>query len=610
MTRLIPLDQLRFGHEADPPINARKIGREAGIAELAASIGAHGLITALRVREIAGVPYVGIGNRRLAAMRLLVEQGQMPPDNPVECIDFDDTVDDPREVALAEQIMRAPLHEADQYEEFRTLADAGLLEASIASRFGIEPARVKRILALGRLSPVILAWWREQEPDARVVQTVRAFTLAPSIEDQERVFAKLEKQRNLHSGAILAAFGGGDRDVAKHIKIAGLQAYRDAGGEVTQDLFGDNHIIADKALALRVAEEKIAAVLVGLKAEGWSWVSMASDLPHSWAWGWPPKLKPGDGKATAAEKKQIKNLEKAITKGNESAADDLDTLRKVIAGRQWTPDQLAKGGAVLDVGYHGDLTITRGVVKPEAPKKEAAAPGQKVEKVPSISNAMAMRLSAQAGLATRAALYQEPRLGLIALLAGFLTKRSMYDGARTSPVRVSHEGMGHQALRGEETFETAFARLQEMSDAELFVVAARIAGNAINLHVGDAAQKPFDGAPAALAAAIEPNRMGIALREHFDAADYFGGVAKPFMIQAIREAINEDEARKAEKMKKAELVAFALANVPQTGWLPPELRCATYGGPGEIPRLEAAPPPLDDPDFDEIDEDEDQNEAA
>lgn len=73
--------------------------------------------------------------------------------------------------------------------------------------------------------------------------------------------------------------------------------------------------------------------------------------------------------------------------------------------------------------------------------------------------------------------------------------------------------------------------------------------------------------------------MTEALRQTFDAQDYFSGAAKPIVITAIREALNEDEARKADKLKKAELVGYAVSNVVPTGWLPPELRPATYSGP-------------------------------
>lgn len=40
-------------------------------------------------------------------------------------------------------------------------------------------------------------------------------------------------------------------------------------------------------------------------------------------------------------------------------------------------------------------------------------------------------------------------------------------------------------------------------------------------------------------------------------------------------------------MKKAELVKFAVANVPVTRWLPPELRTAHYDGPATRSALKA-----------------------
>jgi ParB family chromosome partitioning protein len=609
-TRTVALADL----ELDDDINARRHRTDEGIEELKASIRAHGLVQALRVRPTGATGKFKIvaGSRRCRVLSELCTDGdsaagvQVTPEFPVPVIVGDDDDQTARELSQAENFIRLPQHEADTYETFRELADRGLDEAQIAARFGIDVKRVRRMLALGRLSPMILGAWRDGSLDerGRAFETVRAFTLAPTREDQERVFTRLVKDRNLHSGAVLAAFGGNDHNAAKHIKIAGLEAYRAAGGQVTQDLFGDNHIIADKALAQRVAEEKITATLAGLKAEGWAWVSLASDLPYSWHYSWS-KLKPGDGKPTADEKKQIKKLQKAVAKGTDGAADELATLQKAVVDRQWNADQLKTAGAVLEIGHHGDLTVTRGVVKPGADKKAAAKTEGPTEKVaPTISQAMVHRLSIQATMAMRTALGQEPRLGLIALLAALAAKRSMYDTGRDRPVRVLHEGLGWQKENENgASFENAFKAIREAADdEELFRIAAGIAGRAVDLQ-----HTSFQKGGGALAAAIDADRMNAALREAFDAVDYFNGVAKPFVIQAIREAVNEDEARKAEKLKKKELVEFAAANVPQTGWLPPELRCATYSGPGEVPKPSEAPPL--DPDLDAI-EDKELDEVA
>ncbi|TIR34549.1 MAG: hypothetical protein E5X35_07495 [Mesorhizobium sp.] len=597
--------------ELDDDINARRHRNDEGIEELKASIRAHGLAQSLRVRpaERAGRFRIVAGSRRYRVLCELATSGDSAAGVPVTeefpvpvIIGYEDDDQTAREISQAENLIRLPQHEADTYETFRELADRGLDEGQIASRFGIDPKRVKRMLALGRLSPLILDAWRSGVLDERGngIETVRAFTLAPSIEEQERVFKKLTKDRNLHNHAVMRAFGGADEDIKKWVKIAGLDAYKAAGGAVTTDLFGDDHIVADKALMHRVAEESIQAKLDGLTAEGWSWVSTNAGLGYYWEHSWK-REKPGDGKATADEKKLIKKLEKAAAKGTEGIAGELARLQAAIVGRQWTPDQLAKAGAVVKIGYYGDVEIVRGVVKPQVEKKAAAAKseGPKEKAAPTISNALHQRLSGQATLATRAALQREPRVGLVALLAGFMTHRRMH---ADSPVRVYHEGFAKERGEDKETFASAFGRLSAMTDAELFAVAAGCAGEAVHMERYHNGRMPFDHDAAPLAAAIDANRMTAALQESFDAADYFGGASKPFVIQAIREAINEDEARKADKMKKAELVTFALANVPQTGWLPPELRAPTYSGPGEVPDLAAPDPDEHDPDFDEIDE--------
>lgn len=600
-SRMIPLNELRFGHEADPPINARRVGRGEDIAELAASIAAHGLITNPKVKEIDRTFYVGIGNRRLAALRLLVEQNQLAEDWEVPCDEFVG-LDDPREIALAEQINRAPLHEADELEEFSTLSKAGLSEVDIAKRFGIEPSRVKRILALGGLSPVILEAWREGVFNNNPKDSIRAFTLAPSIEAQEATFRRLQKANNLHPHSIRSAFGAENQEAARAIKIVGLDAYQAAGGRYTADLFGEKHVIDDPELALKLAEAKLGSTLEELRAEGWSWVSKSSDLPYSWTYAWASE-KPGNGKPTADEKKAIKKLEKAVGKGTEGAAGELAALQKVIADRQWTPEQLAKAGAVLHVGHYGDVEIRRGVVKPNSAKPStSASSGDKKEKAaPTISNAMMHRLSIQVTQAAQKALTEEPRVGLVALLAGFFTYS---DG----PIKVSANGMGG-GYHEREQFASAFQRLHAMSDEDLFRVAAGIAGRALDLQSQNALRAPLTKGADVLAAAIDGDRMTAALRETWDAGDYFGGVSKAFVIDAIREALNDDEARKADKLKKAELVAFALANVPKTGWLPPELRAPTYSGPGKTPAAVIAPPPLE-PDDDDIEEGVEEDEAA
>jgi len=60
------------------------------------------------------------------------------------------------ELGLAENVIRAPMHPADQFEAFRMVIDAGASVTDVAAHFGVEENLVVKRLKLGRLSPTIL----------------------------------------------------------------------------------------------------------------------------------------------------------------------------------------------------------------------------------------------------------------------------------------------------------------------------------------------------------------------------------------------------------------------------------------------------------------------
>lgn len=588
---MIPLNALRFGEEATPPINCRRVGRDSDIEGMSASLAAHGLIHPLVVRTIDGQPYVSDGNRRLRAYRLLVDAGELAADAPIRCEEMA-ADQDAEEISLAANVMSEPLHEADTYETFHDLHERGQTPAAIAARFGVEEARVHRMLKLGALSPVILEAWRNDEFRHDALGVVRAFTLAPSLKEQERVFNKLKAHDQLHSNVVRREFGAGDQEAARAVKFVGVDAYTASGGEIILDLFGDDHVIVDRVLAIRLREDKFNTLIDGyLRDDGWAWAARADELPYSWSYNWQ-KLKPASGELSAEEKKQVKKLQREITriggtetpKGKELDDQVLQILARAEK-RPFNDDQKAKAGVVIQMANDGSAIISLGVVRPTAPKRvdaansaSAGATGTASEKKSVLSNALHQRLSAQATLATREALIQEPKLGLAALLAGFIADSGgMYN---PNPIRVSHQGFGKQYSTEREGFAGAFGRLSKEPVEELVRIAAGIASEAVHLERAQVGRLPFDDDAAPLAAAIEPTLINEALLAHFDAQDYFTSASKPFVLKAIEEATNADEARKAEKLKKAELVALAMDNVPRTGWLPPELRPATYTGPG------------------------------
>ena len=115
--------------------NVRKTQNKRFIAELAASIRAHGLQQNLVVRKDGKNFAVVAGGQRLKALMQLAKEGDIKSTYRVPCkIEKGDL--DPAELSLAENVMREDMHPADKFEAFRDLVDKGVPTADIAARFG------------------------------------------------------------------------------------------------------------------------------------------------------------------------------------------------------------------------------------------------------------------------------------------------------------------------------------------------------------------------------------------------------------------------------------------------------------------------------------------
>lgn len=580
-TILLALCDLRFGHEANPPINVRQVGRDSDIAALAGSIRAHGLIQHLEVQRQDGVPYVADGNRRLAALRLLEQEGHVASDVMIPC-DLLDHEADAVEISLAANVMRTALHPADEYVAFSDLASRGLDEGAIAVRFGIEPPRVRRILALGRLAPGVIQAWRNGAFDDRGLEDVAAFSLAPSIDEQERVLALLLRTRSLYAHAIRHALGASDSAALTNLKIVGKDAYLAAGGTMIEDLFGDHHVIGDTALLQTLATEKVAAVCKRLVESGWSWAAPDWELPNGarWSWGSIPAGSVSGHKAEKARRAELQEKANAQLATEDERAE-LHDLSEALALAAYSKAAKASSGVIVWIS-NGRLTLTPGKQKPSSKAKPAAgAKGdnsneQEEDAAPSISNALHERLSVQLTLAIRKALEHEPIVGLAALLAGLLASEHY------APIKVRANGHGTAAYGEREAYATAFRRVLAMTDADRMTLAAGLAGTATDMVRHSAQQPPLaDEGIATLVGAMSGMHVHEAITAAFDADDYFKSVSRAVILHALGEAGLAGEGdRKAAKMPKAELVAFATTSLPQRGWLPPELRTVHYAGPG------------------------------
>src|SRR3984957_4868662 len=262
--------------------NVRKTaGADTALAELAASIAAHGLLQSLVVRNgKKGKFSVVAGGRRLQALQSLVECGKIAADYAVPCqLVADDA--DATEISLAENAIRENMHPADEFEAFRTLSDKGMPAADVAARFGVTEAVVSKRLKLARVSPAILTAYRDGKLD---LEQVMAFAITDDHKAQEKLLKVL---RNMDDDprSIRRALTDGEIPAShKVVKFVTLKAYEKAGGQVRRDLFAQDDegvFILDQELLQTLALAKLEKAADGLRKEGWKWVELRLEQDHS-----------------------------------------------------------------------------------------------------------------------------------------------------------------------------------------------------------------------------------------------------------------------------------------------------------------------------------------
>jgi len=156
--------------ETPPELNSRTVYDEASIAELAASVAAHGVLQPLCVRP-AGARYVLVfGMRRL---RAAVRAGLSEVPCTIQVADAD------RAFLLntVENLHRRPLSGAERVRAIEKLAATDLGVREIGRRTGFHPATISRWLKIDRRPLVKAALERE------VLDLGRAMALADAPEE-------------------------------------------------------------------------------------------------------------------------------------------------------------------------------------------------------------------------------------------------------------------------------------------------------------------------------------------------------------------------------------------------------------------------------------------
>ena len=101
------------------------------------------------------------GGRRLAALTLLVQQGDIADNYPVPVLVV--PADKALIASLAENCFHVPMHPADEFAAFARLLAQGKSVEDVAAAFGVTPLIVKRRMKLATVSPKLMALFREDQ---------------------------------------------------------------------------------------------------------------------------------------------------------------------------------------------------------------------------------------------------------------------------------------------------------------------------------------------------------------------------------------------------------------------------------------------------------------
>lgn len=559
-------------------INARAASKE-GIAELAASIAAKGLIQPLAVRvSDSGAFEVIDGRRRYAALARLVKEKTIAKDHQVPVLVRVESDSDALETSLMANTVRLPMHPVDQFVVFARLAEQGKTDADIAASFGITEKTVRQHKALGALAPEVRAAWRKGTIDADVA---KAFTAHPDHAVQVAAFTRLKKEHRLSTYGVRQELSGERLPVSdRKVEFVGLDTYIAAGGTVAESLFDDENFVEDAALLKKLVADKMQAERQALLDAGWAWAEWVDNLPNRWPNSWHQwKHVKGDN----------------WDDGDHYSADD------------YSREERAKSGVAIDFGYEddGSLDLRAGLIRPEgdvvdededdeddgedfdpvgddedidddedAPADKAEAEAEEANPF-AISQALQQTVTESLTVAAAKALASDPNLAMRIITAA-LTSTYM------SPANIRNEG--HHLVRktGMDSFTPTFNALLESTDEFVAARFCEAVGTTLDLTHKAWVYKGRDPGVGALRDALRGDVFLAAAREEFNAADFFKRSSKAVALAAALE-IHEAKAseglaptKELAALKKGELADAITTAATECGWLPPDLRHPEY----------------------------------
>ncbi len=584
--------------------NVRKTGAQESVDALAASIDAHGLLQNLTVRQTGtaakkNVGYeVVAGGRRLAALKLLVKRKKLARDAPVSCLVLDQ--EEAEEISLAENVMRVPLHPADQFEAFNALYEKGLSIAEIAARFGVADHAVKQRLRLAGVSPKLIAEYRACEMG---LDQLMAFTVTDDHEAQEQVWYNGPLYNRRPTDIRMALTNGQVDGRDRRVRFVGREAYEAAGGVYIADLFDEESggYFSNVMLLDRLTMEKLEREAEAIRAEGWSWVEVLPQMDYDRLTDFR-RLAPDENGLSDDEEARLSSLAErydelaaALEEGDDEGVSELDTveqeMNELLARKTvWSADAKAIAGAIVTLDRDGMLSVTRGLAEPEKPVPPTDT-AEKPRKAPSLSEALIEDLTAHKTAALRELVAGSPKVALTALLHTLVSRlffgvhadlcveiRPVEIDLSSSSETVSEsraaEAVSERHRRWSERLperSDLFRWISELDDNERGELLAFCVASTVNA-VDRRRQFRSDEWRTQATEIAEALALDMADWWAPTTATYLARVSKAYILGAVSEGVSPQAADSIAKLKKDAMAKRAEVFLEGSRWLPEPIR--------------------------------------
>ncbi|MEM1346012.1 MAG: plasmid stabilization protein [Pseudomonadota bacterium] len=510
------------------------------LAPLVTSLRTLGLLqnlAGLRDAEAPETVWIVAGGRRLAALQAIAAADGRDPAEILVPVRLTEDEAEARAWAGAENLVRTRLHPAEEIRAYGRMARGGSTLPEIALAFGLSERHVRGRLKLAGLPEPVL---EALATDTITLETAQAYALGA---DPDRVLAVFGEMQSAHANdryRIRARLSEHKVRLTDSLSVfVGRAAYEAAGGAVTEDLFGEDVWLDDRALLEELAGTKLVALAEELRAEGWAWVSTSLERLDYNALSAHGRVYPAPVEAGDEEAARYDALAELIEAGAASGADEaeFEALAARLDAELYSPEQMAQAGAILALGHGGQVRIERGLIEPEAigaaieaglveaaryPKiaeqiaKAAAAAGEDAEEAAEAApeapepagQAYSMALAEDLGVvrtaALQSALLAQPDLVLD--LLGFVLTTPLYHGtgiglstdpaANTTdrdPGIVLPEALARDWARplGGEAVAEAFARFRTLKKRDRDRARTEAVARLVSIGLNDAKANPF-----------------------------------------------------------------------------------------------------------------------